>query len=584
MSRDNIVKHDGSVDWSYIGNNLTTSIIINVKNYGTVGNGANDDTAAIQSAINFVESRGGGTLYFPKGSYLIKSLLYLATNVRLLGDIGAEILVDDSFVFQTGIDTDNFIKTKGHNEKFSASSRTKNITLQNMRFRANRTSITERDFISIANTENFIIDTCDFIFENHCRVIALDIRAAYKGVTVRNCRFIQNYTTVDHVSGFIWVRNSGGFNLIDGANSDNFASDVNISKCYFEKATGDEHIAVWGWYSTVHNIRIDSCTFVQDDATAITNAYIISAYTDGANTTANLSNILITNNIFDIKRIYTAAIGINAGTYINQIYNIITDNNIINLKTSDITGSPGFILCKNASGVISKNQCINVGVTKLTYGIHETPSSTSVVDNYLDGGIGGITNGFAYCDTVRDNFVTNVNKGASYCKNVIGNTFTGITTTGVEFGASNVTATVFNNNITLSNVAGIYAIQLLNFASATISAYVKGNMITTTVSSQKAFYGECTSGSYILEGNIKYGSGAFIWVWNGCKVERMSNNKVDDTNYDTLYAGRPSVNDLENAIPIGHMAWNTTAVAPSIGWKKIAAGYGSDKWLEIKTS
>ncbi len=42
----------------------------NVKNYGALGNGTHDDTAAIQAAINSLPS-AGGTVYIPAGTYLI---------------------------------------------------------------------------------------------------------------------------------------------------------------------------------------------------------------------------------------------------------------------------------------------------------------------------------------------------------------------------------------------------------------------------------------------------------------------------------------------------------------------------------
>jgi len=49
---------------------------LNVKTvYGAKGDGVTDDTAAIQKALNALASTGGGTLYFPAGTYIISSTL-----------------------------------------------------------------------------------------------------------------------------------------------------------------------------------------------------------------------------------------------------------------------------------------------------------------------------------------------------------------------------------------------------------------------------------------------------------------------------------------------------------------------------
>ena len=54
----------------------------NVKSFGAVGDGVSDDTAAIQAALDHVESIGGGAIYIPEGRYLISS--YLTVHPMML--------------------------------------------------------------------------------------------------------------------------------------------------------------------------------------------------------------------------------------------------------------------------------------------------------------------------------------------------------------------------------------------------------------------------------------------------------------------------------------------------------------------
>ena len=55
---------------------------INVKDYGAIGDGITDDTAAIQTAINACPS---GSVFFPDGEYLITQTINMKSRVNLLG-------------------------------------------------------------------------------------------------------------------------------------------------------------------------------------------------------------------------------------------------------------------------------------------------------------------------------------------------------------------------------------------------------------------------------------------------------------------------------------------------------------------
>jgi hypothetical protein len=51
--------------------------VVNVKDFGAVGDGVTDDTFACQTAVNFLVTQGGGQLYFPFGTYLLNGTIGL---------------------------------------------------------------------------------------------------------------------------------------------------------------------------------------------------------------------------------------------------------------------------------------------------------------------------------------------------------------------------------------------------------------------------------------------------------------------------------------------------------------------------
>jgi hypothetical protein len=63
----------------------------NVIEFGATGNGIEDDTPSIQDAIDSCHQSGGGTVYFPAGTYLSGSI-HLKSNIALFLDHGATLL------------------------------------------------------------------------------------------------------------------------------------------------------------------------------------------------------------------------------------------------------------------------------------------------------------------------------------------------------------------------------------------------------------------------------------------------------------------------------------------------------------
>ena len=86
-------------------------LVLNVKDYGAVGDGTTDDRASIQSAIDAAAANTGlgGTVYFPPGAYRIAGSLNVNTNeVKLVGSggNGSQIRIDfdgDGIVFAAAV-------------------------------------------------------------------------------------------------------------------------------------------------------------------------------------------------------------------------------------------------------------------------------------------------------------------------------------------------------------------------------------------------------------------------------------------------------------------------------------------------
>lgn len=68
--------------------NSKGGLVFNVKDaaYGAVGDGATDDTVAIQAAISAASTAGGGRVILPAGRFLVSAEIVLAPGVKLVGE------------------------------------------------------------------------------------------------------------------------------------------------------------------------------------------------------------------------------------------------------------------------------------------------------------------------------------------------------------------------------------------------------------------------------------------------------------------------------------------------------------------
>src|SRR6187431_500441 len=74
-----------------------TNGFYNVRNFGARGDGTTLDTDAVNKTIDAAVAKGGGTVYFPAGTYLCFSIR-LKSHITIYLDNGATILAADPAV------------------------------------------------------------------------------------------------------------------------------------------------------------------------------------------------------------------------------------------------------------------------------------------------------------------------------------------------------------------------------------------------------------------------------------------------------------------------------------------------------
>lgn len=65
---------------------MTDGAFVNVQDFGAVGDGVANDTPAIQAAINYAQSNGSRTVYFPAGTYSTNASLEVTDDIRIEGE------------------------------------------------------------------------------------------------------------------------------------------------------------------------------------------------------------------------------------------------------------------------------------------------------------------------------------------------------------------------------------------------------------------------------------------------------------------------------------------------------------------
>lgn len=133
---------------------------VSVLDFGAKGDGSTDDTVSVQAGLDYVRDNGG-SLSFPKGTYLISETLTVSSNSCLIGERGQSILqMDNSFADGTSLLQTSTVT--GTLDTFEY----ENITFDGLTFDGNnRTQTTYRGMVRIGKTNGITFVNCQF--KNH---------------------------------------------------------------------------------------------------------------------------------------------------------------------------------------------------------------------------------------------------------------------------------------------------------------------------------------------------------------------------------------------------------------------------------
>jgi len=218
---------------------------INVLDYGAVGNGVVNDTAAVKAARDAAVSNGQSTLYFPTGLYLVDEQIDVS-QCGVMGDgvYASRILADPSF-------TDESVLYVG--------SLSQNLVYQNFRINGNRANVSAT-VAGLIIEGNVLHDQFSSIAISECTGDALIIRGNNSGTTrpsvntFLDLRLIENdgrglYYTNGRVNTFINCNfeQLGEEGIVcDGSGDPTDAPQTTMfEECWIEQ-TGKNHLTSGG--------------------------------------------------------------------------------------------------------------------------------------------------------------------------------------------------------------------------------------------------------------------------------------------------------------------------------------------------
>jgi hypothetical protein len=302
-------------EWLNDVNVNSYNIAVNAKAYGVVGNGTTDDTVAMQNALN---AAANGSLFIPKGTYLLSNALIIPSNIKITGE-GKQT----RFMTGTSMTSGGF----GIGVRLFDVTSVSNIHISHL-FLDGSLLVSlpaGHRVIHCFNSTNFTIENCYF-------------RTSGAAVAALQC---SDYWVVDN---YIYITGNAGFASHDGILDQWYGShDFTIrGNTIYGNGQGKWGILVTGTDNLNNPTAVYNITITDNKVQGVTASAIHVMGRTGI-----ASNFVVSNNIIDtVRDAYGIAVS-------DAVYGTVTGNVIRNTGECSIR-------CFQEGGGITGAQYVNI--------------------------------------------------------------------------------------------------------------------------------------------------------------------------------------------------------------------------------
>jgi hypothetical protein len=557
------------VTFSMIEGNL-----VNPFDFGAVGDGITDDSAAIQAADTYALANNKA-VSFDGITYLIKSPLTISSP--WIGVAGkTTIKVSSDFVYPSGaFDPRRYSAITNLNcaNQFNEST-ADNVYISGIEFLDNGET-GGADTIGLANVKGGNISDCVFVADTSVGRTPLDLFACVKNLTVERTK-IYNLTENAVGGGGLWVRNITG----NGALALNTTENICIVDCYFEHTAIDEALAIYGVNGLTKNVRVSRCTFNGTVASAQKHGNLVTAFPLGSTSDAAVQDIVFSECRFESNNFINHVLRIGQTPDAARTCKDIRIENCYfkaDLPAAGTSAVVRNIPCVGGNITFTNNIVDAEGSTnQILYGVQEFNTVTNSTV------LGNLTNAFGLCDAVDICTTKSVAGSAVFNCTKVSNCNLSSNATCV---VNNINGRydIINNTIEVLSTSGtVYGVFYNSLSGSAPFGEITGNIISLNNADAVAIrvVGSGVSNTR-ANNNTVTGTGKTI---QGSQYKEIQGNNWFG-NLDSMRSAGYLDFDHNDATPIGTYATAITHTAGAnsylLGFIKTAnAGAGSD-WKTI---